>query len=90
MLLSSENEIKIADLGISKLMDRSVASTFAGTIIYMSPEMSKSCFEDVEYKPNVDVWYSYYLINHLILTILIFITFPLLKCLGLLDACFTS
>ena len=58
MLLSSENEIKIADLGFSKSIERSVALTFAGTLAYMSPEIFKNFMEEVEYKPNVDVWYS--------------------------------
>lgn len=57
MLLSSENEIKIADLGNSKSIEGSIASTFTGTLAYMSPEIFKSYSEDVEYKPNVDVWY---------------------------------
>ena len=37
MLLSGKNEIKIADLGISKIMEETHASTYAGTKEYMSP-----------------------------------------------------
>ena len=36
MLLNGVNEIKLGDLGISKLMDKSHASTHAGTPLYMS------------------------------------------------------
>ena len=57
MLLSSKNEIKIADLGTSKSIERSIASTFAGTLAYMSPEIFKNFVDEVEYKTNVDVWY---------------------------------
>ena len=39
MLLSGNNEIKLGDLGISKLMDNTHAQTHAGTPVYMSPEM---------------------------------------------------
>ena len=56
MLLSGRNEIKLGDLGISKLMDKTHASTYAGTKQYMSPEVFKAQFMDINYYPNTDVW----------------------------------
>ena len=56
MLLNGNNEIKIGDLGTSKLMDKSHALTHAGTPPYMSPEMFKSQFVDNIYYPNTDIW----------------------------------
>ena len=58
MLLSGKDEIKLADLGTSKLMENTHASTHAGTPAYMSPEMFKSQFMDTVYYPNTDVWYQ--------------------------------
>ena len=51
--------IKIADLGVSKVIDfdRTNASTHAGTIPYMSPEVFRAQIDDVQYYPNTDVWY---------------------------------
>ena len=56
MLLSGRNEIKLGDLGLSKLMDKSHASSHAGTPIYMSPEVFKAQFMDTNYYPNTDIW----------------------------------
>ena len=56
MLLNGVNEIKLGDLGISKLMGNTHASTFAGTPVYMSPEVFKSQFMDIAYYPNTDIW----------------------------------
>ena len=58
MLLTERNEIKLADLGLSKIMDNSHASTHAGTPMYMSPEVFKAQFLDVKYYPNTDIWYE--------------------------------
>ena len=58
MLLSGRNEIKLADLGVSKLMKNTHASTFAGTQLYMSPEVFKALFMSMSYYPNTDVWYE--------------------------------
>ena len=56
MLLSGKNEIKLGDLGISKLMENTHASTYAGTPLYMSPEVFKAQFTDISYYPNTDIW----------------------------------
>ena len=56
MLLNRKNEIKLGDLGISKLMENSHASTHAGTRQYMSPEVFKAQFMVTKYYPNTDVW----------------------------------
>ena len=58
MLLSGRNDIKLGDLGISKLMDSTHASTHAGTPVYMSPEVFEAQFMDTNYYPNADVWYE--------------------------------
>ena len=56
MLLSGNNEIKLGDLGIAKQMENTHASTCAGTIPYMSPEVFKAQVIDTKYYPNTDVW----------------------------------
>ena len=56
MLLSGKNEIKLGDLGLSKLMDKTHASSHAGTPIYMSPEVFKAQVLDIKYYPNTDIW----------------------------------
>ena len=58
MLLSGRNQIKLTDLGLSKIMDNTHASTHAGTPLYMSPEVFKAQFKDVKYYPNTDIWYD--------------------------------
>ena len=58
MLLSGRNEIKLADLGISKLMDNTHASSHAGSPAYMSPEVFKAQFMVTKYYPNTDIWYE--------------------------------
>jgi serine/threonine protein kinase len=55
MFLSGRNEIKLGDLGISKIMEKTHASNHAGTP-YMSPEVFKAHVSDVKYYPNTDVW----------------------------------
>ena len=56
MLLSVRDEMKLADLGISKLMDNTYASTHVGTPQYMSPEVFKAKFMKTKYFSNTDVW----------------------------------
>ena len=58
MLLNDRNEIKLTDLGISKIMEETHASTYAGTKQYMSPEVFKSQVLDIKYYPNTDIWYE--------------------------------
>ena len=41
-MLNERKEIKLGDLGLSKLIDKSHASFCAGTPLYMSPEVFKS------------------------------------------------
>ena len=56
MLLNGVNEIKLGDLGLSKLMIKSHASSRAGTPRYMSPELFKAQFEETKYYPKSDIW----------------------------------
>ncbi|CAM9174319.1 unnamed protein product, partial [Ectocarpus fasciculatus] len=54
ILLNSVGEVKIADFGITKVMDANVdkARSFVGTMCYMAPERISSD----EYSYNSDVW----------------------------------
>ena len=52
MLLTGNYEIKLVDLGFSKQMDRSHATSILGSPAYMSPEVYKA-----KYYLNSDVWY---------------------------------
>jgi serine/threonine protein kinase len=56
MLLTGTNDIKLADFVVAKKMEKTYASSFAGTPVYMSPEAFKGMFEDTKYYPNTDVW----------------------------------
>ena len=56
MLLNGVNEIKLGDLGLSKLMVKSHALSHTGTPRYMSPEVFKAQFEETKYYPNTDIW----------------------------------
>ena len=58
MLLTETYEIKLADLGWSKIMDKTYASSYAGSPAYMSPEVFKAQYLDVKYYPNTDIWYE--------------------------------
>jgi serine/threonine protein kinase len=58
MLLTETYEIKLADLGWSKIMVKEHASTHAGTPLYMSPEVFIAQVSDVKYYPNTDIWYE--------------------------------
>ena len=56
MFLNGKYEIKLGDLGISKLMENTHASTYAGTRQYMSPEVFKAQSMETKYYPNTDIW----------------------------------
>ena len=57
MLLTGLNHIKLADLGVAKVMEDTHATTHAGTLQYMSPEVFKANFwNDFVYYPNTDIW----------------------------------
>ena len=61
MLLNGRNEVKLGDLGYSKLMERSYESKHRGSPAYMSPEVSDNKIIEKEYYPNIDIWYEVYL-----------------------------
>lgn len=46
------NQIKVGDLGVSRVLAESFANTFLGTPFYMSPEMIK----DSKYDAKADIW----------------------------------
>jgi serine/threonine protein kinase len=56
MFLNEINDIKLASFVIAKKMENSHASTHAGTLFYMSPEVFMAHFIDTKYYPNTDVW----------------------------------
>ena len=56
MLLNGINDIKLASFALAKIMGNSHASTYAGTPVYMSPEVFKAQFIESKYYPNTDVW----------------------------------
>jgi serine/threonine protein kinase len=64
MLLTRDNVVKLADLGLAKYLSKSsVGRTFTGSPAYMSPEQyrgRKSDLDDLEefetHNFNTDVW----------------------------------
>lgn len=60
MLLTAKDHIKLADLGQAIFLENSFATSFAGSVNYMSPEVFKSQFMSFKYFPNTDVWYRLY------------------------------
>ena len=46
------NQIKLGDLGVSRVLAETFANTFLGTPYYMSPEMIK----DSKYDAKADIW----------------------------------
>lgn len=56
MLLNGINDIKLASFVVATKMENSHATTFAGTLEYMSPEVLKAHFMESKYYPNTDVW----------------------------------
>ena len=62
MLLSEKNMIKIADLGMSKLMEENNKCVYFRTQQYMSPELFKP---KSTYYSNADVWYEKFVFMNL-------------------------
>ncbi len=56
MLLTENNEIKLSDFYTAKIMEKTHASTYVGTRMYISPEVFRAQFENVKYYPNTDIW----------------------------------
>ena len=53
VFLTKNNDIRIGDFGIAKLLDKALyAKTFIGTYYYLSPEICK----DIPYNYRSDVW----------------------------------
>ena len=65
MLLSKDNIIKLADLGLAKLIQSTACKTYAGTLQYMSPEIFHSLFESTPYFSNTDVWFVFPIVFNL-------------------------
>lgn len=62
MLLNKDNVVKLADLGLAKVLSGTVGRTYAGTSGYMSPELERCKDADNEegitYSFNTDVWFE--------------------------------
>ena len=61
ILLTQDNKVKLSDLGEAKLLKGSLAQTYVGTPLYMSPEQSKGRIYDEQieystYSANTDIW----------------------------------
>ncbi|KAF5389045.1 hypothetical protein D9757_004894 [Collybiopsis confluens] len=52
ILLNSEGEVKLCDFGVSGELENSIAKTFVGTSVYMSPER----IQGSDYSVKSDVW----------------------------------
>ncbi|KAJ3855009.1 kinase-like domain-containing protein [Lentinula lateritia] len=52
ILLNSEGQVKLCDFGVSGELENSVAKTFVGTSVYMSPER----IQGSDYSVKSDVW----------------------------------
>ena len=65
ILLSKRYVIKLADFGLSKYTESSVASSLVGSRAYMSPELIQ-CFFDEEgsYTKKTDIWLDFNLLYH--------------------------
>lgn len=61
--MDGNNVIKLGDLGIAKLLEKTNASTYAGTQLYMSPEQFRCLSEHGNYTAKTDIWYSYILLS---------------------------
>lgn len=79
MLLNESNMIKLADLGISKLMKGNNRCTYFRTQQYMSPELFKAQFIDLKYYPNTDIWYENFAFAYIEKNLNLHITSLLLK-----------
>lgn len=55
--MAGKDDIKLSDFLIAKKLEKTHASTYAGTPHYMSPEVFKTMFMDgIAYYPNTDIW----------------------------------
>ena len=57
MLLTKGDVIKLADLGIAKLIENTAGRTFVGSPAYMSPEIFLSLYKSNSYSFNTDIWF---------------------------------
>lgn len=58
--MDRNNVIKLADFGIAKYTQSTIhTNTYAGTIVYMSPELSDCrSNDDQSYSFNTDIWFE--------------------------------
>lgn len=73
MLLSKENIVKLADLGIAKVLRDTLGRTYVGTLAYMSPEIERCRDNDdkeevITYSFNTDIWLESFLYSILSFT----------------------
>lgn len=57
IFLTKNDVVKIGDLGVAKLIEKStIAKTYIGTRLYMSPELEKCLENQNQYTFVTDVW----------------------------------
>ena len=59
ILLTKDDVIKLADFGLSKCVEASVASTAVGSRAYMSPQLIKCILDSGTYTKKTDIWFDY-------------------------------
>ena len=63
ILLTKDDVIKLADFGLSKCVEASVASTVAGSRPYMSPQIIKCILDSGTYTKKTDIWLIIYTVS---------------------------
>ena len=63
ILLTKDDVIKLADFGLSKCVEASVASTAVGSRAYMSPQLIKCILDSGTYTKKTDIWLIIYTLS---------------------------
>jgi serine/threonine protein kinase len=63
ILLTKDNVIKLADFGLSKCVEASIASSVVGSIAYMSPQLIKCFIDSGTYTKKTDIWLIIYTLS---------------------------
>ena len=63
ILLTKDDVIKLADFGLSKCVEASIASTAVGSKAYMSPQLIKCFIDSGTYTKKTDIWLIIYTLS---------------------------